>query len=115
MIYVFATVSAHKHAPAYEADDTIIVLDVISVPQGTAYNPTLQLAAFNFVKSHLKELDLTSADIDSVFIGGGGNSDLNQAINARRRHLNDLGERTLPNLNWLEFVKVQNGNWYSKR
>ncbi len=115
MCYNFATVSGHRDRPQYEANDAIVVLDVIPVPLGTAYNPTLDLAAHTYVKNNLKRLGLQSVDISSVFIGGGcstGNENANQV--ARKRHLNDLEGRLLPNLDWLNHVSVLHGNWFKK-
>jgi len=117
MKYVFATVAGNKISPVHETADTIIVLDVIAVPQNTASNPTLQLAAFKFVQSHMKELGLTKVDPNSVFIGGGccGTGDifynLNQVNDQRKLHLQRLEKRLMPNLNWLKFVGIQRGNW----
>lgn len=115
MCHNFATVSGHRDNPLHEVHDVTIVLDVIPVPQGTAYNPTLKVAAFSYVKAHLKEAGLRSADIDSVYIAGGcpkGNEAANQ--NERKKHLNALEKRLLPNLGWLKHVNVLHGNWYDK-
>lgn len=113
--WVFATTYAHTDTPLGSVPDTVVILDVIPVPQNTAFNPTLQVARHRFVQLHAKELGIFGLDVTSGLIAGIAEKDRERVEKMRLQEIEGLQTHRTPNTSWIKYVKIQHGYWFVKK
>ncbi|MBO9538065.1 hypothetical protein [Herbaspirillum sp.] len=113
--YYYAKVSGFYRRKIYQVADTVILLDVISAPQGT-FDLALENAARDFVKAHHRELGIDPA-ISNSNIGMTEKCNEADTHKERQMELHRLEDRLKYKLDseWMDYLMILHGDWFPKK